>query len=725
MPLEYGPPSPDLLRELEEVSIKAKALAEHVRSANVLPKNFPHTQLEEICRNLIGLPSGTGEGCCVPLAYARKRIPAIRREYVPARSEISTDDESPPPVLRGENLDQLLKDLLAAVTTALDQYQVETGADIADAVDRENAVEGNSIPGVSSAAAQAQALEQRMNSASEALTDFNKNKSLTLDKLARQYKDVEIQSGLASTELKMPRVRVSWYQPIVAQLRKMPEVIEKTGAAIQVATDIAAPLLQRWNDFKANAWKHILHEIMETGKTLEQVGRRLKAARDNDASPIKTDSTEPPEGFDLTKARDMIASGIAPPASWTPWIDSLDFKGMHFRNFEILDNLSSLNTLDVSGSFMFGPTLVSGLSTLQRLIANGTPARDITPLVHLSQLKFLSLNNTSVSDLKPLAKLQNLQTLYLDATYIEDLSPLADIPALETLWIDGTRVTTLAPLKSAKSLKLITINQTSIKDLTPLAALDKLEGIYLASTPVNDLSSLRNLTALIDVDLSGTKVTDLTALSKNKSLKFFFLNKTIITDFGPLALFGELEVLALKNTKISDLSFLSRCPLIRDLELSETQIQDISSISNLPSLERLILDETAVSNLESLADLRELSQLSLNGTKVEDLGALSNLTKIRELRLDRTNVRDLTPLLGLSSLEEIWLDHTQVRDLSPLANHQALHTIWLNGTRVRDLSCLSNSRSLSRIVVGSEARRRRLSSTLKGHNGVVQVNRRQ
>ncbi len=254
MPLEYGPPSAELLLELEEVSTKAKALTEHVRAANVLPKDFPHRQLEDICRNLIGLPFGTAEGCCVPLTYARKRLPAIRREYVPTRIDSAVDDkESPPPVLRGEGLDQQLKDLLASVTTALDQYQVESGIDVADAVDRESAVEGILVPGLTEAAKKAQVLEHDMNSANITVRGLNEREAKSVERLARQYKDAEIQSGLAGAELRMPTVRFSWYQPIVAQLRKMPDVIERTGQAIQTATDIAEPLLDRWNDFKANA----------------------------------------------------------------------------------------------------------------------------------------------------------------------------------------------------------------------------------------------------------------------------------------------------------------------------------------------------------------------------------------------------------------------------------------------------------------------------------------
>lgn len=721
MPLAYAPPSPKLQLELEDVSTTAQQLSEHIRSANVLPRNFPREQLEGICRHLIGLPFGTAEGCCVPLAYARKRLPAIRREYVAQRSDAASDDkEAPPPIVRGEILDQLLKELLASVTTALDQYQVESGSEIADAVDPEAGVQNTEVPGLIDAATRAQALEQRMNGANQTIQNINTSKSQNVDSLARQYKDVEIQSGLASTEISMPVVRVSWYQPIVAQLRKMPEVIETTGRAIQVATDIATPLVTRWNEFKANAWNHLLHEIEETGKTLEQVGRKLRAARDGTTSTAKPSPAEPPQGFDLQKVHDMLINGIEPPTSWVPWIDSLNFENERIPNASLLGGLTSLRSLKMGQSYLHNYEAIGAIASLQKLNLGKLHIPNLKPLSKLANLESLNLDSTSVKDIEPLREMSALRELDLDDTRVADLSPLQHLKSLEQLWLDNTKITDLESVRGFHALGSLTVSGTAITSLEPISGKIHLYELHLRNTAVSDLSPITNLSTLRFLNIRATRIKELPAL-KCHALEELDAGETAIGDFSPLLQLPNLEKVSLDKTGFSDLRILKNCTVLSSINISHCPVRDLSPLANHVNMRRIVANDTAIADLKALSDLTELRVLQLNRSQVVDLGPLSSLKKLRNLYLDASNVADLSALSQLEDLEEIWLDHTAVQDLSPLAGLGKLKEIWINGTRVRDLSPLANTHALSVIKVGSEARRARLALTLGRRGHIVQT----
>jgi hypothetical protein len=127
MPLSHSQPDPGLARELREVARDAVALESALTTGLnfELPPNFPRDQLVEMTRSLAQLPSGTGEGCQAALAYARNRLPAIRREHV-LSEELDTEASDPdatPAVVRGAFIDERLRHLIASVTTALDEYR--------------------------------------------------------------------------------------------------------------------------------------------------------------------------------------------------------------------------------------------------------------------------------------------------------------------------------------------------------------------------------------------------------------------------------------------------------------------------------------------------------------------------------------------------------------------------------------------------------------------------
>ena len=279
MPPTYTKPDQRLARELREVARHAVALAKALtQGLNFqLPNDFPKDQLIEITETLASLPSGTAEGCGAPLQYARSRLPAIRRLHILSEEleeHPGPSDNAPPPVLRGALIDQRLRDLLASVTTALDEYHLISGHAPPD--DPEGGIATlESTETASEAVESSIQLEARLADTKTIVDETTEADSPTADKLKRQISDARGLNKLARAELRMPKVMVGWYRRIVDSLKQYPEVIKSTAAALKTGADILHLGLKRWHEFERHGTTFLVSEFRKSCDTFIAIADRL------------------------------------------------------------------------------------------------------------------------------------------------------------------------------------------------------------------------------------------------------------------------------------------------------------------------------------------------------------------------------------------------------------------------------------------------------------------
>ena len=281
MALRHVQANEALARELLDVARDSDLLLEFLRAPNAVPESFPTTQVEEICRSLSDLPEGTAEGCRAPLEYARVRLPAIRREHIIGEDqapEPGNEDEAPP-LIRGMGLDRLFRDLIASVTTTLDEYRLQASEHFDDTVGPELAVGAHDVAGVRSAMDKSRAVEEQLHTAAETIRETTVAESSRADQLRRTVKDAENVNRLARAELGMKTVVLRWFRATVESLKDYPGLIRRCGDAIVVGVDVAQPLNQRWSDFWSNLANFALNELRECGYALQQVGDDLERRR--------------------------------------------------------------------------------------------------------------------------------------------------------------------------------------------------------------------------------------------------------------------------------------------------------------------------------------------------------------------------------------------------------------------------------------------------------------
>jgi len=281
MALKPGPLPHSLLLELTELAVSAGELVEAIESSNYLPDEFPVDALLDMAHVLGGLVTGSPEGCRVPLEYGRARLPAIRREYVRLGSAGNTDE---PSIERGGRIDLSLAKVIAAVTTALDEYRSLASVSIDQEIDVGPTARNDNSKDISSAYAAASDLEKALGVASGEFHTIRMPESVRADALEKALLDAKAVSALARVELRMPRLVIRWLSGLGRGLRRLPSAIRAAGAAIRLTSDVASIAAGRWSEFWGNAEQFLISEVGKTGDALVAVADKLEGKADA-ASP--------------------------------------------------------------------------------------------------------------------------------------------------------------------------------------------------------------------------------------------------------------------------------------------------------------------------------------------------------------------------------------------------------------------------------------------------------
>ena len=613
MPLKYIEPEGELARELRAVARDAEAL-ENVLTQNLnirIPDDFPKAQLVEIVRALARLPNGTAEGCLTSLEYARNRLPAIRRAHIISEEiDTSAEAEETPSLVRGELVDQRLRDLITSVTTALDEYRGASGEEFAEY----EAERGIAAPRAttSDAVASSERLGQSLVEFKSTLEAVKNPASKPADTLNRQISDAHGINDLARVELKMPKVVAGWYGKAVNALKEYPDLIRKTASTLKDGADIVQIGIDRWHEFKHDGIVFFVSEFKKTCDSLSLVADKLddlKHAKRR-SMPADLDEELPPDDFDERAAVDMIINeGKMPPERWWPFMDQLR------------------------------------TTTRSR---RGRRLKDLSPLSKFENLRCLDLHKTSaqITNFEALKNNKQLEILALRESRMRDLNWISGLTKLELLYLPGSM----------------------IANVDGLSSLTRLETLDLSGSSVVDIGGLSGLPNLETIDLSDCEITDMRPLATLPKLRTLRLNHSTAMDYSFLSDCNTLTDLCLSHATIRDFKVLSECKALTDLDLSYTSIRDLRALKGLAQLETLELNYTNVSDLTPLARLKYLGHLELNHTKIRDLKALSRLVNLGQLMIRSTRVQSVKPLAGLINLEFLDANDTLIKDFSPLAH---------------------------------------------------------
>ena len=179
-----------------------------------------------------------------------------------------------------------------------------------------------------------------------------------------------------------------------------------------------------------------------------------------------------------------------------------------YREFDAQDDLtcdrvSRMAVLQVNGVFPVTDRIgslvgIQNLTSLEILDLDGNLISDISPLSGLTKLWHLWISDNSISDISALGGLTSLTDLRIGENSITDISPVSELTSLNNLVLGGNSITDISPLGSLTSLTALRLhNNPDLTEISVLRGLPNLGFLVLQSLPgLTDIQPLLDNTGL-------------------------------------------------------------------------------------------------------------------------------------------------------------------------------------------------------------------------------------
>jgi Leucine-rich repeat (LRR) protein len=401
-----------------------------------------------------------------------------------------------------------------------------------------------------------------------------------------------------------------------------------------------------------------------------------------------------PSAWKLLLGKDQIVQDGVPLGhvstfnDTTAVVDSMPVKLVDSRIYGLLVKIIDTRELDLSGNTAI-TTLdpLAKLSSLTSLNLSGTGISDLMPLRNLNALSALNCAGTQVATLEPLKYCSHIKQVDLSKTPLADPASLAWFPALQTVNISNTAVTGIGPLKDLNQITELRINNTGITDLSPLAGLTAIQILDFSNTPVSDIGVLKNLTALQKVYFNHSKVATLDPLNELTTLTAVYCDNTLIKktaaiDFmlahrGLVVIFDTDELTSWWNTMSADWKKVFSYYAKMDAPPTKEQLHALMTIDSINISGRM-----SIESLQPLSLIALLQTLNCSNTSVNSFAPLSALSALKLIDAHNSKVSSLQGLGKMQKLETLLLDNSEVKDLSPVSGLPALKLIEADNTGI-------------------------------------------
>lgn len=478
----------DLLRELRDLAREAESFLEIMAGENMLPKEFPKEQLQDYMQALIGLQSGSQEGCKVPLEQMRNELPRIRRENIVDQETLEDkfaelDDDDLPPLERGGMFDNGLKSIISAVTVAYDEYRESASLPITeDIITEKDATVPQVLDESRSLIQTSTIVEDRLKKDVKEATENLPDDQEEVAEFKKSLKDANNANYLVRGFLKGSGIIRHWYNAASLNLVSSGKRIERAGNTLKRSSiPLAGITLLSGASIPATALSILL--IQNFGERLEEFGHTLDEIHKNSNGSIPDVDTK--RQIEAEKmALDLLSAGKQVPNDVAADVRVLRFEGrfepdsifdfstissfpyltgielfspywdtLKIRNFEEIGHHKELQTLEITNSDLQNINPIASLKKLRRLNLSNSMVNELPNMEGFSHLTWLSLNYSPIKDMDPVSKCLNLKRLYLNETKVDNIFPVGNLVNLEELFLNGTTIENLAPLGYLKNLR--------------------------------------------------------------------------------------------------------------------------------------------------------------------------------------------------------------------------------------------------------------------------------
>ena len=261
---------------------------------------------------------------------------------------------------------------------------------------------------------------------------------------------------------------------------------------------------------------------------------------------------------------------------------------------------------------------------LTSLSMHGTYGVDFSVLSELTSLETLDLSGCTVSTngLAAIGTLSDLKNLNLSGCALTNISSLSGLTNLTTLDLSGNALTDISSLSNLSALTDVNLSSNSITSIEPLAAANNLQVLDISSNQVVSLSALNNKTSLTSLSAAGNQIADLSPLSTCTALQVLDISSNAITSLEPVAALAQLVSLSADQNAIAEVPDFSKAVALSNFSASNNALTDLSGLRGLPVLNYVNVDYNQISDLSPLLECQNLVQVDAFANPVGDVSEL-------------------------------------------------------------------------------------------------------
>ena len=358
-------------------------------------------------------------------------------------------------------------------------------------------------------------------------------------------------------------------------------------------------------------------------------------------------------------------------------IKELDFHNAHIEKLNGIENMISLEKLNLSGTDIKDISLLKYLVNLKEVNISNTSISDITALENSIYIRYLNVNETEVTTLEVIKKFRYIEKLYISGTKINTVPQLSSLLELDLSNCNISDINFISYLNNLTYLNVGKLKYKSniLSDISFVSSLEKLEYLSIANTDVVNIDVLRNLVNLRKLDITGcakinTQVLNHVEIIGNEVVNFGdkVLEREIrelINNYSePIYKRQLLSItkLELSGRGIVDLQGLESMENLTYLDLSNNEISNIDSIKKLVKLKKLVLHKNKIGSIKSIESLKYLEELDLSNNLIGDITALGGLSQLTRLDLSRNGIVSINSLGGLINLQYLSLYENKISE---------------------------------------------------------------
>ena len=235
------------------------------------------------------------------------------------------------------------------------------------------------------------------------------------------------------------------------------------------------------------------------------------------------------------------------------WLRSIKLSKNQITEFESLEKLPDLTTIDLSSNLISATGDVNGL---MKLIS-------------------IDLSDNKISNCNFTAKKPDLITLVLKRNLLTRIPDLSGLPQLQQLDLSENHIESLDISSGPLSLTHINLSKNNLTRMEGINKLLSLVDLRIADNKLDRIEGLNNLVNLEHLDLYNNEISEIKGLENNKNLKFLGLSSNKITELKNIGHLQSLETLYVAHNNIEDIGELHQLPHLRRVVLTNNKIIDL------------------------------------------------------------------------------------------------------------------------------------------------------